>query len=223
MLMVKPTASDKRRSLSASCLKAVDERRLRRAVYASPCSNNSDEADDGSLVERCLMGDRTAFDLLVLRYQDRIHRFVSWSIGNDDAAYASQDVFVEAFRSLGTWRRHSTFRTWLYGIARNICRHRVRQRSADQRNYSERDVDDFPDSASGPLQHLSGTDQRVELAEAIARLPPDQRITLMLRAWEGLSYDEIAVATNVPKGTVRSRLHNARRAIAHAIAETEDD
>ena len=177
------------------------------------------DADDELLVDRFLGGDRAAFDALVLRYQDRLHRFVSWSIGADEANDATQDAFVQAHQSLATWRRRSTFGTWLYGVARNVCRHHVRQSAGRGRLHDgSTDVDDFCDDAPGPLQRLADSNENAQLMAYIARLPQEQRMALMLRAWEGLSYDEIAAVMEVPKGTIRSRLHSARRALAQAIA-----
>lgn len=179
-------------------------------------------ADDELLVDRFLVGDRAAFDALVRRYQDPVLRFVTWSIGDDEADDAAQDVFVEVHRSLATWRRRSTFRTWLYGVARNVCRSHVRRDAARGRIHGGIDVDDLP-GASNPALRVAQSDANALLLRAIAQLPRDQRVTLMLRAWEGLRYDEIAAATDVPVGTVRSRLHTARRTLAEAISETHDE
>lgn len=177
------------------------------------------DTDDEALVDRFLGGDRAAFDALVLRYQDRLHRFVAWSIGTTEADDRTQDVFVEAYRSLATWRRKSTFRTWLYGVARNVCRHHERQARGRDRTHDGSEIDDLPDDTTSPFESVAKCVGWAELMAAIARLPREQRVTLMLRAWEGLSYDEIAAVTKVPKGTVRSRLHSARRTVAQAIAE----
>lgn len=179
-------------------------------------------AGDELLVDRFLAGDRPAFDALVRRYQDPVYRFVAWSIGDHDADDAAQDVFVEMYTSLATWRRRSTFRTWLYGVARNVCRRHLRRDAARGHVHGGMDVDDLP-GASNPALRAAQSDANTMLLAAITRLPPDQRVTLMLRAWEGLPYDEIAAATDVPVGTVRSRLHTARRTLAAAIAETDDE
>ena len=178
-------------------------------------------ADDEELADRFLAGDRAAFDVLVLRHQDRLYRFVSWSIGHNGADDVTQDVFVEVHRSLANWGRRSSFRTWLYGVARNVCRHHLRQVAGRALFLVGSDVDDAPDIAASPFEHLAEREESAELMTAIAQLPRSQRITLMLRAWEGLSYDEIAAITNVPKGTVRSRLHNARRKLAQSIAQKD--
>lgn len=180
------------------------------------------DADDELLVDRFLGGNRAAFDALVHRYQEPVYRFITWSTGDDDADDVAQDVFVEVFRSVATWHRRSTFRTWLYGVARNVCRRHARRRAARGHVHGEVDVDDLP-GASNPALRVAHCDANARLLAAIAQLPTDQRVTLMLRAWEGLPYDEIAAATNVPLGTVRSRLHTARRTLAAAIAEPDDE
>lgn len=177
------------------------------------------DAADEALVDRFLDGDRAAFDALVLRYQDRLHRFVAWSIGTGEADDTTQDVFVEVYRSLASWRRKSTFRTWLYGVARNVCRHHARQARGRNRTQDEAGVGDCPDDTFGPFESVAKCLEWADLMAAVTRLPREQRVTLMLRAWEGLSYEEIAAVTNVAKGTVRSRLHSARRTVAQAIAE----
>ena len=180
------------------------------------------DAEDELLVDRFLVGDRAAFDALVRRYRDPVYRFVTWSIGDDDVDDAAQDGFVEVYRSLATWHRRSTFRAWLYGVARNVCRRHARRGAVRGHIHGGVDVDDLP-GASDPFRTVAQRDANALLLAAIARLPADQRVTLMLRAWEGLPYDEIAAATNAPLGTVRSRLHTARRTLAAAIAETNDE
>ena len=75
------------------------------------------------------------------------------------------------------------------------------------------------DPGHGPLQRLDDGDRNAALLNAITRLPWEQRVAIALRAWEGMSYDQIAGITGVPKGTVRSRLHNARQTLAKAIRE----
>ena len=180
-------------------------------------------AEDERLVDRFLGGDRAAFDTLVRRYQDPVYRFVTWSIGDDEADDVAQDVFVEVYRSLATWRRRSIFRTWLYGVARNVCRRHARRVAARVPVHGRIDVDDLPDPSDPALRAAQRDANAVVLLAAIAGLPPGQRATIMLRAWEGLSYDEIAAAMNVPVGTVRSRLHAARRTLAAATAELTDE
>lgn len=175
---------------------------------------------DASLVDGFLAGDQTSFDQLVLRYQDSVHRFFRRSTDVDAAEDLAQDAFLEVYRSLPTWRRQSSFRTWLFGVARNVSRHHLRSRLDGLRaGDNEVTVDGIADTGRGPLQSLDDDDQNAALLNAIARLPWEQRVVIALRAWEGMPYDQIAIITGVPKGTVRSRLHSARQVLARVIRE----
>lgn len=175
---------------------------------------------DASLVDGFLAGDQTSFDQLVLRYQDSLHRFFRRSTDADAAEDLAQDAFLEVYRSLATWRRQSSFRTWLFGVARNVGHRHLRSRLDGLRaNDSATRVDEIADTGRGPLQSLDDGDQSVALQNAIARLSWEQRVAIALRAWEGMSYDQIAIITGVPKGTVRSRLHSARQVLARVIRE----
>lgn len=175
---------------------------------------------DASLVDGFLAGDHTSFDRLVLRYQDSVHRFFCRSTDVDAAQDLAQDAFLEVYCSLATWRRQSSFRTWLFGVARNVGRRHLRSRLDGLRvDEDQAQVEGIADTGRGPLQSLDDGDQNAALLNAIARLSWEQRVAIALRAWEGMSYDQIAIITNVPKGTVRSRLHGARRALAGVIRE----
>lgn len=175
----------------------------------------SDHASDERLALRFLAGDQSAFEQLVLRYQNPVHRFVCWMV-DENAEDLTQDIFVEVHRSLATWRHRSSFRTWIYGVARNVCRRHLRDEGTRRRFWGQAEHEPV-DSGPGPLQRLDDSEQNRALLEAIANLSAAQRVTLMLRAWEGMSYDEIAAVTAVPKGTVRSRLHAARQSLAKTL------
>ena len=179
----------------------------------------ADEPDE-MLVTRFLGGDRAAFDRLAERYAAPVYRFVCWTVNETDAEDLAQDVFVAAHQSLSSWRRRSSFRTWLYGVARNVCRRHLRDRNVRARLVDlGGDPEATLDPAPGPLQALHGEEQNAAMLAAIDQLSPEHRVTLMLRGWEGMSYADIAEVTGVPRGTVRSRLHNARAAVAAKLGE----
>ena len=178
------------------------------------------DTTDASLVDRFLAGDQTAFGLLVLRYQDSLHRFFRRTTDVDVAEDLAQDAFLEVYRSLATWRGQSSFRTWLFGVARNVGHRHLRSRPDRLRaNEKAAPVDEIADTGRGPLQSLEDGDRSAALLNAIARLSWEQRVAIALRTWEGMSYDQIATITGVPKGTVRSRLHSARQVLARVIRE----
>jgi RNA polymerase sigma-70 factor (ECF subfamily) len=134
-----------------------------------------------------------------------------------------QDAFLKAYGSLDRFEGRSSFYTWLYRIVMNLCLDRKRrERSSRRIDWSEealREASADPESLSEPepLLALERAELRGQLARAIALLPEDARRTLELREIDGLSYQEIAECLGVPKGTVMSRLHYARRRVRQAL------
>lgn len=151
----------------------------------------SGDPSDEALVRAFVGGDRPAFNDLVVRHQDRVYQFALWfaeetAEGADDLA---QEIWLQVFRSAHAFRGHSSFKTWLYGVGRNVCLGWMRERDACVR-------------------------------AAVERLPSRHRVALLLREWEGLSYEEIAAALDLPLGTVRSRLHNALVKLSAQLSES---
>lgn len=182
--------------------------------------NDSDEA----LLRLYADGDDRAFARLLERYRAPVAHLVASSLGSglwtEDVV---QDVFVQVHRSARTFEGRSSFKTWLYGIALNLCsdqRRRQRARPADRALDAADDdrLDTLPDLSLDPLQTLERDELRALVVAALERLGPGHRIVLQLRDGEDLSYEEIAHVLGVPVGTVRSRLHNARAALARELA-----
>lgn len=185
---------------------------------------------DQLLVERIQRGDRRAFDLLVLKYQQKILKLVMRYVRDPtEALDVSQEAFVKAYRALPGFRGESAFYTWLYRIAINTAKNYL---VALQRKPVEYDLDaQDPEYAERHAQlrdedtpeGLAMQDQLRETVEqAIAVLPEELRTAIMLREIEGLSYEEIAAAMDCPVGTVRSRIFRARAAIDMAIHPLTD-
>ena len=171
--------------------------------------------DDRRLIAEVLAGNTAAFGLLVSRYQDRLFNVAYRVLDNaDDAADVVQDVFVNAYQSLRTFKGDSELFTWLYRIAFNTAISFKRRRRGAVRidghggeggiDPEDRSTDTAPDAS---MQRSE--DERV-LAEAMAKLSPEHRVVLVLKDIDGLKYEEIAESMGVPIGTVRSRLHRAR-------------
>jgi RNA polymerase sigma-70 factor (ECF subfamily) len=182
---------------------------------------------DTELVAQFLAGEEAAFTALVHRHGPRLHEFLRFVLGprRDEAEDVAQDVFVQAFRSLASFRGQSSFRTWLYGIAKNVCRSRLSETRWTGHADSDAVLLELPDDALDPLGTLEREDLRVAVHTAIEELSPVHRSIVFLREIEGLAYDDIALALQVPIGTVRSRVHNARARLAmhlHAFQKVMD-
>ncbi len=172
---------------------------------------------DRALVAAAAAGDREAFDELVRRHQTSIIGLVrSLTAGSVDAEDIAQDVFVRAWRSLGSFRGESKFRTWLHRVALNqVSSHRgraARLRHLFQSRSADQEVDtDLVESAP----ELADLDRAIVLRDAIDKalgsIPEDLRIAVVLRDIQGLDYREIAEALDVPIGTVESRIFRGRQ------------
>jgi RNA polymerase sigma-70 factor (ECF subfamily) len=171
--------------------------------------------DDAELVEAAASGDGGAFDELVRRHERSIVNLArAMTGGADDAEDLAQEAFVRAWKSLRQFRRESTFRTWLHGIALNVIRtHRGRLARLRRVLFSAP-----ADADADPLAQVAvedRVDRTLELRDgidrALAQLPEELRAALVLRDVQGLEYREIADALGVPIGTVESRIFRARQ------------
>ena len=191
----------------------------------------SDKEIDMALVERVQRGDKSAYDLLVLKYQHKIGHLVSRYVHD---AHESQDVtqeaFIKAYRGLKNFRGDSAFYTWLYRIAINTAKNHLVTMS---RKISDTGIDaaDAEQYEGGGALRDNATPERVMVTEQIARvvqesieaLPDDLRTAIRLREFEGMSYEEIAQAMDCPIGTVRSRIFRAREAIDNNLEPLLED
>ncbi len=180
---------------------------------------------DQRLVERTQQGDKTAFDLLVLKYQHKIVKLVMRYVRDPaEAQDVAQEAFIKAYRALPKFRGDSAFYTWLYRVAINTAKNYL---VSMNRRPLEYDLD--TQEGEGYTVHANLRDedspdrvlQREELRDtveqAIAALPEELRTAITLREIDGLSYEEIAQAMVCPVGTVRSRIFRAREAIDQRI------
>lgn len=171
--------------------------------------------DDAYLVARAKAGRLDAFEELVRRHRDRVHRLALRMLGDPrDAEDATQDVLVAAWRSLDGFRAESAFSTWVYRIAVNRCLNVLRARHENEPLMSEQ--------ASSTPSTEAIVESRLQLDDvrrAILRLTPEQRAPLVLRELEGCSYDELAEILDVSVSAVKSRLHRARVELLNASRE----
>ena len=182
------------------------------------------------LIRRLQQRDEVAFSEVVRLYQHKVYNLLYRMIGShEEAEDLAQEVFVTVFKSIDSFRGESKFSTWLYRVAANHCKNRIKYLSRRSRTSGD-GLDGVPehsmeDAGSAPLQsHIDAPDQILEglqleklLAQAIAALDEEHRLLIVLRDVEELSYQEIGEITSLNEGTVKSRLHRARMAIKEHI------
>jgi len=182
--------------------------------------------EDRELIARCQSGSREAFDQLIDRYQRRIYTFAYRLTGNpDDAADVAADTFVRLYSSIGSFRGDSSFVTWLYRVVTNIfldSRKRQRNRTTLSLDTVVQHDDcvvprQIEDNSPSPQQLAETRDRSAALQSAIASLPEYQRVMIVLYHVDGLAYEEIAEALDLPIGTVKSRLNRARLALRQLL------
>lgn len=175
---------------------------------------------DQLLVERVQQGDKKAFDILVLKYQQRLVNLVSRFISDrDEVLDVTQEAFIKAYRALPNFRGESAFYTWLYTIATNTAKNWLvskgrRPSGIDVYEAEQMGFEPELQDTATPEQLNQSNQVQEAVISAIAALPEDLRRAITLRELEGLSYDEIAVEMECPVGTVRSRIFRARDAIS---------
>ena len=181
----------------------------------------SEREVDQALVERAQSGDRRAFELLVLKYQQKVANLVSRYIrDSSEVLDVTQDAFLKAYRALPGFRGESAFYTWIYRIAINTVKnHMVAQGRRPPGEDVEAEIAEQMDmgtrlrETATPEAELLSDEIADNVQAALDALPVDLRTAIILRELDGMSYEEIAAAMECPIGTVRSRIFRAREAI----------
>lgn len=182
---------------------------------------------DQQLVTRVQQGDKRAFDLLVLKYQYRVHAIVGRFIRDShEVEDVTQEAFLKAYRALPRFRGDSQFYTWLFRIAVNTAKNYLVARSRRPPS-SDVNLDDAEFYAGSeqlkdlgtPENQLFRDELETVINKAIEELPEDLRTAVTLREYEGLSYEDIAGVMDCPVGTVRSRIFRARETIDIRVLE----
>ena len=180
---------------------------------------------DQALVERVQKGDKTAFDVLVLKYQNKIIQLVNRYVRDpDEAMDVAQEAFLKAYRAIDRFRGDSAFYPWIYRIAINTAKNHL---VASSRRPPGNDIDaqeaEQYEGAAGlkeydtPERLILKDEIQATIARAIDTLPDDLKTAITLRELEGMSYEEIAQTMECPIGTVRSRIFRARDAIDNML------
>jgi len=184
--------------------------------------------DDRTLVKAAQAGDAKAFRALVERYQRRVVQLaLAMTKDADEAMDIAQETFVRVHRYLPSFKGDSSFFTWTYRIAMNLCldaqRRKGRLERVDVEQGDEAEIEaamDPPSAAlAGPQRQALNAELRDRIEEALASLSENHRAILLLREVEGLSYEDLAKVLGIRKGTVMSRLFHARLKMQNKLRE----
>ena len=183
-----------------------------------------------ALLRKVRRGEERAFAELVREHQDRVFDLVFRMLGDrEEALDISQEIFVSIHSAVARFRGDSRVSTWVFRIARNHCLNRLKYLGRRERGRST-EISDVPEAvlernnpSTRPDAAMEESQQKEMVQRAIAELTEEHRMLVVLRDIEGLSYHEIAAITDQPEGTVKSRLHRARAALAEIICRIEKE
>jgi len=166
---------------------------------------------DEELVEACQSGEASAFDILVARWEDRIRGAAYRFLGSDEEARdVAQEAFLRAYQAIGTFKKEARFSSWLYQIATNLCRDRLRRRKTRATVSLEALEEAGPvmvETRPGAHERLLERDLARAVRRAVYELPEEQREVVILKEYQDLTFLEIAQALDVPVSTVKTRLY----------------
>ncbi|MBE7007618.1 MAG: sigma-70 family RNA polymerase sigma factor [Ruminococcaceae bacterium] len=178
--------------------------------------------EEKELIQACQKGDEAAFEELIRLHEKKVFALCRRMCRDeDDALEAAQDTFLAVWRGIGSYRADAAFSTWLYRLASNACLDLLRREKKHGGNVSLDDEEariEPSDPAPQPEEALERAETQRMVREALYALPDDYRQVLLLRETEQLSYNEIAEATGLELGTVKSRISRARLALRNYLA-----
>ena len=183
-----------------------------------------DMENDINIINLVKKGDSRAFDILVVKYQDRlIYSVYKFCKDLELSQDITQEAFVKAFRNIDKFRGESSFYTWIYRIAINTAKNYFSSKSRGAETYNEDILDtalsDLSLNSDNPETLLAAEEMKDAVNQAFQNLPDEIRSTLSLREYDGLSYEEIAKVQNCPIGTVRSRIFKGRELINETFSK----
>lgn len=175
------------------------------------------QADEASLIDHAVDGNRDAFSQLMHRYAGAVYSLAYRMLGNaQDAEDASQEIFLRAYSHLARFDQSRRFSTWLLSITSNYCIDRLRRK-----RFHWLTLDDVafsvPSTQHGPERNVELQEQRRSVQDALQKLPESYRLVTILRYWHDLSYQEIAETTGLTESTIKTRLHRARHMMAELL------
>ncbi len=183
---------------------------------------------DQELISETVAGQTEAFNLLVLRYQDRLfNALVKILRSRDDARDIAQEAFVTAWRKLGDFRGEAGFYSWLFRIAYNTAMSRQRRRTISAHSLHQSEDTFLPPEddrlENMPSHRLELSEQQQTIRLALEHLPEEYRTVLILKEIENFKYEQIAEIMEVPLGTIRSRIHRARLLLRESLTRLLPD
>lgn len=211
-------------------MRGMDHKALKHQAAANCAGEDSaikpdNQTADLALINQVKMGQKIAFDMLVLKYQHKVIKLISrYVYDQSEVLDITQETFIKVYRALPGFRGDSAFYTWLYRIAINTTKNHLLCRSRRPPAYDIDATDAEQYVAEGRLKDLQ-TPEQILLSDEVGRaviqavesLGDDLQVAIVLREIDGLSYEEIAVAMDCPIGTVRSRISRAREAIKSGL------
>ncbi len=184
----------------------------------------TDASEDRELVLRCLNDDEMAYRRLLEKYRRPVYGIVRRMIPDEeDARDLAQEAFIRAFKNLRQFDLERRFSSWLFRIANNLCIDHYRRRKLDTvpmvRSFDGETEEtwELPDPGPGPGEEFSDRERARRLADTVQSLPPGYRVVIVMRHQQGLAYDEIAEALDMPLGTVKARIHRAHRLLREKL------
>ena len=172
-----------------------------------------------------------------LTYRPVLNAFKRWGFGHEDCEELTQDTFNRVFTGIGSFRHDSSFKSWLYEIATNVYRNKVRALNAAKRAGREKSLEEFAEwsgegeahvpeplmsSLPTPLDESLQHEREKALRDALSSLPPQMQRCLVLRLYQGLKYREIAKVMNISIDTVKAHLHQAKQRLKEMLQDVDD-
>jgi RNA polymerase sigma-70 factor (ECF subfamily) len=182
----------------------------------------AEDRTDPELIERYLAGDAAAFSTLVRRHEKRVYNLCYRMLGREeDARDAAQDAFITALRKLSSFRGEAQFTTWLHRVTVNACYDVLRRKKREPMLEPPREEDAPEPPGPASPDHADSAVAAVDVQRALMRVPQEFRVVLVMHDVHDLGYDDIAESLGIPVGTVKSRLHRGRVALAEELGEGE--
>jgi len=179
-------------------------------VGGDPGSPRTEARGDRDLAERVLSGDRDAFEGLYRQHSHRLYNLVYRMVGANEADDLLQDVFLQAYRKLGSYKGESSLGTWLYRLAANLCLDHLRSKQGKMGQVTDSLDEEDAAPLRSPFRPAEANNARLDLEQGIAALPPSYRAAFVLHDVEGYQHDEIARILGIAEGSSKSLLHKAR-------------